>query len=59
MNYTAVTNIGSRSKNEDAFYANEKLFIVCDGVGGNAYGEIASRLACTSIAEPRFCNINQ
>lgn len=47
----ASTNLGQRSKNEDAFHQSNNLFIVCDGVGGNAYGEVASKLACSSFAD--------
>ncbi|MFZ6178783.1 PP2C family protein-serine/threonine phosphatase [Nannocystis pusilla] len=34
-----------RSHNEDAFLADERLglFIVCDGVGGRAFGEVAAQ----------------
>ncbi|MCX6198464.1 MAG: protein phosphatase 2C domain-containing protein [Bacteroidetes bacterium] len=48
---TAYTNSGSRSINEDAYCAQENLYIVCDGVGGRAYGEVASKLACSSISD--------
>lgn len=51
MQHTAISNIGSRKKNEDFFSESEKLFVVCDGVGGNAYGEVASKLACASFAD--------
>lgn len=52
----AITDKGKRSNNEDAIFPppesdfqNQKLFIVCDGVGGAEKGEIASNLACESI----------
>jgi protein phosphatase len=52
----AICEKGRRSNNEDHIYplselANpeQKLFIVCDGVGGGEKGEIASALACESI----------
>lgn len=34
-----------RSHNEDAFLADEELglFVVCDGVGGRAFGEVAAQ----------------
>jgi len=42
-----------RSHNEDAFKICEdiQLYIVCDGVGGLAAGEVASQMACVRIAE--------
>ncbi|MDH6533459.1 serine/threonine-protein phosphatase [Parabacteroides sp. 52] len=52
----AISDIGGRLNNEDSIYpqpetvaSNQKLFIVCDGVGGAEKGEIASSLACDSI----------
>jgi len=52
----ALSDKGQRPNNEDYIYplsefadAHQKLFIVCDGVGGSAKGEIASSLACESI----------
>ena len=52
----AVSEKGRRSNNEDAVYplpervhADQKLFLVCDGVGGAEKGEVASALACESI----------
>lgn len=50
------TEKGVREENEDAIYPNEfesniieGLYMVCDGVGGNKYGEIASDLICKQI----------
>ena len=54
--FTAYTDRGSRSINEDTYFAGKNLFIVCDGVGGSAYGEVASRLACSAI--PEYFNAN-
>lgn len=52
----AVSEKGGRQNNEDSIYplpetvnSNQKLFLVCDGVGGAEKGEIASSLACESI----------
>lgn len=49
----AVSDKGRRSNNEDALYPQselaspeERLFLVCDGVGGAERGEVASALAC-------------
>ncbi len=51
-----VCEKGGRVNNEDSIYplpeklnANQKLFLVCDGVGGSEKGEIASSLACESV----------
>lgn len=49
-----LSDIGSlRQKNEDNFgYAetiNGHIFIVCDGIGGNPAGEIASKIAVNEI----------
>jgi protein phosphatase len=49
----AATSIGRvRSTNEDAFFADADrgLFVVCDGMGGQAAGEVASRMAVETIA---------
>ncbi len=42
-----------RKHNEDSYLCNpkEKLFLVADGMGGQASGEIASKEAITSIEE--------
>ena len=52
----AITEKGGRSNNEDSIYPlpeqvtlDQKLFMVCDGVGGAEKGEVASSLACESI----------
>ncbi len=51
MNSIAFTNSGSRPSNQDTYFEGENLFIVCDGVGGAAYGDVASKLACNSFAD--------
>lgn len=53
----SFSGIGKRTNNEDAFYTeinkdgNIGLFMVCDGVGGQNKGEVASALVCTSFKE--------
>jgi len=52
--WDAKTDIGAvRAHNEDCWTVepNHDLFVVCDGMGGHARGEVASSTACTTIRE--------
>ncbi len=53
----AISERGRRQNNEDSVFPlpeqindEQKLFLVCDGVGGAEKGEVASSLACESIS---------
>ena len=43
MQSISFSGLGLRTKNEDYHYTNDNLYIVCDGVGGSPYGEVASK----------------
>ena len=53
--FAAATDIGcKRANNEDSFgYNNDPhLYVVCDGVGGGAAGEVASSTAVRTLLNP-------
>lgn len=54
LDFAAATDVGCRrADNEDSFGydAEEHLYVVCDGMGGSAAGEVASGMAVRALVE--------
>lgn len=55
MRYIQFSEKGPRTKNEDCcniveISGKRTLFVVCDGMGGHSYGEVASETVCDSFS---------
>ena len=58
LNIKHIYELGKRDKQEDSIYPlpgeatnEDRLFIVCDGMGGHDSGEVASKTVCEALSE--------
>lgn len=64
IRHATISKTGKRRNNEDAFTVidlpdnNRFMGIVCDGLGGLSFGEIASNIVCNTIADFWMKNIS-
>ncbi len=56
--YLSIHELGQRSNQEDSIFPaigniipHNDLFILCDGMGGHALGEVASQTVCDALSE--------
>ena len=54
----SIHELGNRDNQEDALYPendkaseNERVFVLCDGMGGHEHGEVASQTVCQTISK--------
>lgn len=57
MNAYTIWEIGSRDNQEDSIFPthgkasdDDRLFVLCDGMGGHSAGEVASQTVCNAIS---------
>ena len=60
IKYATISKTGRRSNNEDSFKVlempehNRFMGIVCDGMGGHSFGEVASRAVCNAFNQKSY-----